>query len=226
MGHLSAIYVSFSTGLHTPPSPEVVRRDGDTMVSKLTDRLWRTAVPAQMRRWRQEESGATAVEFAIVAMPFALLLFGLVSVCLYYFADFSMENATWQAARAVRTGQLQQSSGSYTGISTNADRQIALKKAFCDRAFLFADCNAKAVVIVQSNTGFGGITQPNCAVNGVVISQSAAAFNTGGASSVVLVTICYPWDFGGKLPMFTLSNLQNGSLLMQASAAFRTEPYN
>ena len=126
------------------------------------------------------------------------------SVCLYYFADFSMENATWQAARAIRTGQLQQAQGAYSGAVTNADRQKAFKKAFCDKAFLFPDCTTKVVVIVQSNTGFGGITQPNCASNGVVISDAAAAFNTGAASSVVLVTVCYPWDFGGKLPMFNL----------------------
>ena len=101
-----------------------------------------------------------------------------------------------------------------------------MKKAFCDRAFLFTDCNTKAVVIVQSNAGFGTIASPNCATNGVVIDQSAATFNAGTASSVVLVTICYPWDFGGKLPLFKLGNLQGGALLMQASAAFRTEPYN
>jgi Flp pilus assembly protein TadG len=195
------------------------------MVSKLADRLWQTPVSALMRRWRREESGTTAIEFAIIAAPFVLLLFGLVSVCLYYFADFSMENATWQAARAVRTGQLQQSQGAYAGITTDADRQKALKKAFCDKAFLFTDCNSKAVVIVQSNTGFGSISQPSCTSDGTVINESAAAFNAGATSSVVLVTVCYPWDFGGKLPLFKLGNLTGGALLMQASAAFRTEPY-
>lgn len=196
------------------------------MASKPADRLWQTHLSALTRRWRRDELGTTATEFAIIATPFVALLFGLVSVCLYYFADFSMENATWQAARAVRTGQLQQGQGAYSGTTTNADRQKALKKIFCDKAFLFADCTTKAVVIVQSNTGFGGITQPNCATNGVVISDAQAAFNTGSASSVVLVTICYPWDFGGRLPMFNLGNLHGGALLMQASAAFRTEPYN
>jgi Flp pilus assembly protein TadG len=195
------------------------------MVSKSKDRLW-TFLTASARRWRREESGTTATEFALIATPFVFLLFGIVSVCLYYFADFSMENATWQAARAVRTGQVQQSQGSYSAALTNADRQKALKAAFCAKAFLFTDCTTKAVVIVQSNTGFGGITQPSCTSNGVVISDAAAAFNTGAASSVVLVTICYPWDFGGKLPLFKMSNLANGALLMQASAAFRTEPYN
>jgi Flp pilus assembly protein TadG len=196
------------------------------MVSRVANHVRRRAtLRGLLLRWRRNEDGATAIEFAIIALPFVMLLFGLVSVCLYYFADFSMENATWQAARAIRTGQLQQGQGSYAGLSSNADRQKALKKAFCDKAFLFPDCNTKAVVIVQSNTGFGNITQPNCTSNGSVISESAAAFNTGGSSSVVLVTICYPWDFGGKLPMFNASNLNGGALLMQASAAFRTEPY-
>jgi Flp pilus assembly protein TadG len=196
------------------------------MVSKPADRLWRTPLRALVRRWRRNESGSTAVEFAIVSAPFVLLLFGIMSVCLYYFADFSTENATWQAARAMRTGQLQLSQGAYAGAVTNDDRKKVFKKAFCDRVPLFPDCNTKVVVIVQSSTGFGGISQPNCASDGVLISDSSAAFNTGAASSVVLVTVCYPWDFGGKLPMFNLGNLQGGALLMQASAAFRTEPYN
>ena len=196
------------------------------MVSKLTERLRQTPRLALLRRWRADASGATSVEFAIVAMPFVLLLFGIMSVCLFYFADFSTENATWQAARAMRTGQLQQSQGAYAGAVTNADRKRIFKKAFCDRVPIFPDCNSKVVVIVQSSTGFGGITQPNCASNGVLINDSSAAFNTGAATSVVLVTVCYPWEFGGKLPMFNLGNLQGGALLMQASAAFRTEPYN
>jgi Flp pilus assembly protein TadG len=196
------------------------------MASRAKD-CWREKAARLARRWRREEAGTAAIEFAIIAMPFVMLLFGLVSVCLYYFADFSMENATWQATRAIRTGQLQQGQGAYAGLSTNSDKQKALKKAFCDKAFLFSDCNTKAVVIVQSNAGFGSINTPSCTSNGSIINESAAAFNTGGATSVVLVTICYPWDFGGHLPMlFNLSNLNGGALLMQASAAFRTEPYD
>ena len=53
-------------------------------------------------------------------------------------------------------------------------------------------CTSKAVVIVQCGTDFGGITQPNCTSNSVVISDSAAACDTGSASLVVLVTVCDP----------------------------------
>jgi Flp pilus assembly protein TadG len=177
------------------------------------------------RRWRGDESGATAVEFAMVAMPFLLLLFGIMSVCLFYFANFSIENAVWQAARAIRTGQMQTSQGAYSGAVTDQDRKIAFRKALCKAAPTFLDCESKAIVIVQSNANFTGISEPACATAGNLIADSSAAFNAGTGSSVVLVTVCYPWELGGKLPLFKLGNLNDGSLLMQASVAFRTEPY-
>jgi Flp pilus assembly protein TadG len=179
-----------------------------------------------LRRWQGEQSGATAIEFGMVALPFVLLLFGILSVCLYFFTTFTLENAVWHAARAIRTGQVQQSQGDYAAATTNEDRKKLFKKAMCTRAPSFFDCLGKAVVIVQSNANFGNITEPKCATNGVITEEATAAFDAGNASSVVLVTVCYPWDFGGKLPFIHLGNLKNGALLMQASVAFRTEPYN
>ena len=187
----------------------------------------RTRPPALplWRRWRKDESGVTAIEFGLVAMPFMMLLFGIISVCLYFFTNFTLENAVWQTSRALRTGQVQQSKGAYSAASTNEDRKNAFKQALCNLAPTFLDCN-KVVVIVQSTGNFGGIVEPKCATNGVMVDQTAATFDTGNASSVVLVTVCYPWDFGGKLPFVKIGNLQNGAVLMQASVAFRTEPYN
>jgi Flp pilus assembly protein TadG len=121
---------------------------------------WRARICALVNRWRGDDRGVTAIEFALVAMPFVLLLFGIMSVCLFYFANFSIENAVWQAARAIRTGQLQQSQGAYAGAVTNADRKTAFKKAMCDRAPTFLDCKSKAVVIVQSNANFTGFPSP------------------------------------------------------------------
>ena len=179
----------------------------------------------QFRRWQADQSGFTAVEFAIVAMPFVLLLFGTLSVCLFYFTNFTLENAVWAASRSIRTGQFQQGVGSYSGITSTEDRKKAFKQALCAKAPSYIDCN-KVIVLVQSNTGgFGSITQPICAVDGTMIDKSTAQFNPGGASSVVLITACYPWEFGGRLPFISLNNMKDGSLLLQASVAFRTEPY-
>lgn len=179
----------------------------------------------RLRTWSKDQSGFTAVEFAVVALPFVMLLFGTIAVCLYFFTNFTMENAVWQASRAIRTGQFQQGQGSYAGITSMEDRKAAFKQALCAKAPQYIDCN-KAIILVQSNSGgFGSIAQPTCASNGTMIDQAEAGFDAGGASSVVLVTVCYPWSFGGRLPFLGMSNLSDGSLLIQASVAFRTEPF-
>jgi Flp pilus assembly protein TadG len=197
------------------------------MASSVAGCSQRTRAPALSlcRRWHRDESGASAVEFGMVAMPFVMLLFGIISVCLYFFTNFTLENAVWQTARALRTGQVQQAKGAYSAAATNEDKKNAFKLALCALAPTFIDCT-KVVVIVQSNASFGGIVEPQCATNGVMVDQTAATFDTGNASSVVLVTVCYPWDYGGKLPFIKIGNLQNGAVLLQASVAFRTEPYN
>ena len=126
---------------------------------------------ARLAKWRADRSGSAAIEFAIVALPFLMLLFGTISVSLYYFTTFTVENAVWMASRAIRTGQFQQGQGAYAGYATNEDRKKAFKKALCDKAPAYLDCN-KAVVLVQSNNGgFSSIAPPACATNGTLLTK-------------------------------------------------------
>jgi Flp pilus assembly protein TadG len=184
-------------------------------------------VRLRVRALRSDQSGVTAIEFGVLALPFFMLLFGLISVCLFFFTTFTFENAVWQASRGIRTGQLQQGSGTYAGLKTNEDRKKAFEKNLCDLAPPFVDCTKIVVQIQSNNAGFSGLTQPACTSGGKMINQSAASFNTGGASSVVLITGCYPWEFGAKLPFISLGNnsVLEGALLIQATVAFRTEPF-
>jgi Flp pilus assembly protein TadG len=180
---------------------------------------------ARLAEWRADRSGSAAVEFALIALPFLMLLFGTISIAIYYFTTFTVENAVWMASRAIRTGQFQQGQGAYAGYTTNEDRKKAFKKALCDKAPVYLDCN-RAVVQVQSNSGFGSIAPPACAKDGTLVDQASAQFDPGNADSVVLITVCYPWSFGTKLPFLPLeATLSDGSLLIQASVAFRSEPY-
>lgn len=195
------------------------------MTPRVACYVLRAHLRRRLRRWRADQSGFTAVEFAMVAMPFVMLLFGTLSVCLFYFTTFTIENAVWQASRGVRTGQFQQGVGAYATAPTAEDRKKAFKAALCAKSPGYVDCS-KFVVFVQSNSGgFGSITQPACATDGTMTEQSKAEFDAGGASSVVLITACYPWSFGGRLPFMPLNTLNDGSLLIQASVAFRTEPF-
>lgn len=178
-----------------------------------------------VRRFVAHDGGATAVEFGIVALPFVMLIFGIIAVALYYFQISSMENAAWQAARAIRTGQMQNQSGSYSAATTDSAKRTVLKNVFCASAPALSNCASNLVVIVQSSTAFSGISAPSCSLAGTMLTDAQTGFSPGASSSVVMVTFCYAWAMGGKLPFFKLGNLSNGNFLMQASVAFRTEPY-
>jgi hypothetical protein len=188
---------------------------------------------------RRNEDGATAVEFGLIALPFFMMLFGILGVCHYFFWTFTAENAVWNASRAMRTGAFQTGAVGtpyapyYTGgvLTDAAGLKTEFRKQICEGTVNKGDCNANAIVLVKSTSGasaFGSFTPPACktAANALVADADAmAAFDAGAQSSTVLVTLCYAWAFGGKLPFLKFGSLADGSVLIQASAAFRTEPY-
>lgn len=180
---------------------------------------------ARVRAFARDRSGVAAMEFGIVAMPFFLLVFGIVAVGVYFFQVSSVEAAALQAARAIRLGQVQQGQGSYAGLTTDAQKKAAFLDAFCAAAVTLPNCSQKTVVIVQSASQFASLTSPSCVSSGTLVSNSSTTFSAGSTSSVVMVTICYPWAPVGGMPFAKLGNLNDGSFLVQATVAFRTEPY-
>jgi Flp pilus assembly protein TadG len=180
-------------------------------------------------RVRRDEDGATAVEFGLIAVPFFMLLLGTLGVCQLFFWIFTAENAVWTASRDMRTGAFQTAaSGSpYAGLSGDA-LKTAFRKQICNMTINSTDCVNNSVVLVQSTNLGGTITDPKCtnAANALVADADAmSAFSAGAQSSVVMVTLCYAWSFGGKLPFLPVPKLANGAFLIQASAVFETEPY-
>ncbi|MFM1813601.1 MAG: hypothetical protein RLZ98_296 [Pseudomonadota bacterium] len=181
--------------------------------------LWQQAKARARRQLgtvAEDERGFTAVEFGMVALPFLMLLFGIMAVGLFYFTTFSLENAVEEAARLIRTGQAQES-----GMTAEQ-----FKKEVCDRAPPFVDCAGKMRVNVQNFNGFGTILAPSCIdTGGDLVKSEDTNFATGGSGDVVLVTVCYEWELAGKMPFMHLGTMGNGSALIQAATTFRTEPY-
>lgn len=196
---------------------------------RLEYRKYIGAAATPVRDLRQDEDGATAVEFALISMPFLMLLFGIMSVCLYFFTTLYIENAVWNASRDLRTGAFEGSTGDYAGLTTDAQRRAKLKELICNRTPSPSDCMSNIQVIVQGYAaGFGSIARPSCkkADNTLVDTLGAeASSSTIGPDQPVLVTGCYEWKFGGQLPFFKIGNMAGGSFLIQASATFRTEPF-
>jgi Flp pilus assembly protein TadG len=178
-----------------------------------------TRLPRGMRRG---EEGFTAVEFGIVAIPFLMLLFGIIEVGLLYFTTFSLENSTEQAARSIRTGQAK------TASWTKDDFKTALcnKFASVSAAGNVANCKNKVRVDVRVFAEGTTPTIPSGLVSGNLIADADTSYTSSAGGDVVLVTAYYPWQIAKIVPFLKLGNMSDGRRLLQASVVFKNEPFN
>ncbi len=183
----------------------------------------RTPSRGVLGRFRQDKRGTTAIEFAIVGLPFLMFCFGVMGYGLYFFTNTALEYSVESESRKIRTGQAQ----------TAALTQAGFKTKICQAAGTFLDCSGagdKLKVHIQSSANWAGIAPTPCVSNGSLTASAATGASqvsaaSGGARQVVLVTVCYEWTLAKSLPFLLLGNMGNGSSAIQAVATFRTEPY-
>jgi Flp pilus assembly protein TadG len=178
-------------------------------------------------RFRSNSEGATAVEFALVAGPFLMFIFGIFTLGLHYLATNSLERGVFSASRAIRTGQAQKA----------AMTKTEFKQRVCDEAAPYIDCNMLQIH-VQNRDSWDQIAPKNCIENGEMASSGnggdVIGSTSGGASKIVMVTACYEWTTAKYIPYFlkdekgdwrTAPSLTSGNSVLQAATVFRTEPY-
>jgi Flp pilus assembly protein TadG len=167
-----------------------------------------------MRRLRTDSRGAAMIEFALVMLPFFILVFGVFEVGLVTWGGLELDNATSGAARLVRTGQAQ--SGQF-----DANR---LKQEVCARVSLLFDCTSKLRMDVRTFTSFGTMTAPQpLTAKGTL--RDGFSFQPGAAEEIVLISTYYEWPLLNIVSSMSLANMANGNRLLQAQTAFRNEPF-
>ena len=160
--------------------------------------------------------GAAAVEFAFVALPFFMLIFGMLELGMAFVLDSVLENAAMDTSRLVRTGQA-------TAQEYNA---VKFKAAFCERTGVFkGDCQDRATIDVRVIPQFAGTSPPDPIANGI-LDPSKISYDGGAPGDLVLVRVWYQQPLFTPLMSQAVSRLQNGTLLLTATTAFRNEPWN
>lgn len=168
-----------------------------------------------LRRFGRASGGATAIEFAIVALPFLFLLFSVFEIGRLYTLNSLLEDATMEAGRRVRTGEIQTSGASAANF----------KQAVCDEMSVFAsDCRNRLSVDVRVMPQFANQNPPD-PVTGDQFSEASLRFQPGGAREIVLIRTW--WRAPMFVPMVTqgLRRLRDGSAVLTAATTFRNEPY-
>lgn len=168
---------------------------------------------AHLRRLRRDESASTAIEFAIVAMPFLILMLVIIELGLAFFAGQVLDNAVADSARLIRTGQ---------AIEANLD-QAGFKQKILDKLpGFFAE--ERLSVDVKSYSSFADVTIPPSIDDDGNLDDDLD-FNPGGASQIVVVRVFYRWPMAGSYLGIDFADLADGSRLLGSTAAFRNEPF-
>lgn len=167
---------------------------------------------SKSRLWR-DRRGAVAIEFAIVSIPFFLLLFAILEMALMFFVAQVLDTATVSASRLIRTGEAKAATMT----------QDAFKAQICAGMANLVDCDNRLYVDVQSYSTFGAYkpTSPIDSTGKVVKTK----YTPGNKSEIIVVRSFYAWPILFDFLARATTRLSTGDQLLGAVVAFQTEPF-
>ncbi|MCG9916420.1 MAG: pilus assembly protein [Phenylobacterium sp.] len=169
-----------------------------------------------LRNFAHARKGATAVEFAFIAGPLLMLIFGVLELALVFMVSATLEGATASASRPMRTGQMQ----------TGGGDKAAFGKAVCDRmSWLGSGCTSNLNVDVRTYSDFTSL-RDDPSMNGGNFDPAKTCWSPGGPTDIVLVRTYYTWTVFTPLLSSALVNAPGNKRMISSVAAFRNEPYS
>lgn len=166
----------------------------------------------------RDQRGVTAVEFALLGLPFFTLIGAILQTAMIFLASQVLESAVNDTARELRTGQLQQRSATVETFRTEV----------CNRLYgLFPGC-AGLHVRVTTVTDFQSATtvapvDPNC--RAPCDWTTTEAYVNPGGQEVVQVQVHYRYPLFLSFGPLGMSNMGDGRRLMGSATVFKTEPF-
>lgn len=177
------------------------------------------------RRWlsfRKSQDGAAAVEFALVSIPFFLILFSILEQGFYFLGNRLIDAGVNQIAREVKTRQ----------ITADNTSEAEFKNALCAKTLMaIFDCG-KLSVDVRTIASFAAPAAPPVNPDGS-LDTTGFGFAPGGRSTINVIRAYYDWptvlDWGNIASAgwggITGEGMgTNGYRRIVGSAAFLNEP--
>jgi len=168
--------------------------------------------PSVVRRFRDEEEGTTAVEFAIVGGPFFLLIFAIIESSLFFFAGQYLETTVDDVTRLFRTGQF-----------GDTVTETEFRDEFCDRLIVLFHC-PDVRTTVEVALDFADLQNPEPPDEEGNLADSV--FTTPGALEIIQVSAQVKWPVYTNFAAPLLHTESGNYALLQVVSVARTEPFN
>jgi Flp pilus assembly protein TadG len=187
-------------------------------------------------RLRRDREGAAALEFALLAVPFLLLIFATFETFFAFAGEQLMANAVETMARQVRTGEITFGQGKPTDVTEAEFRQM-----FCDEISILSMCSSteattpeKLHLDVRQFASFADMPRevPKVSTADYAdLDTSDFAFSPGGANSKNILRAYYRWQIMTDLMRPYITNIRPANkpvptdFLIVQTAAFENEDY-
>ncbi|PQA86715.1 TadE/TadG family type IV pilus assembly protein [Hyphococcus luteus] len=169
-----------------------------------------------------DRRGSTAVEFAIIAPIFLMMMFSTFEVGWFYFANSAVDASVSDAARQIKTGQVQRWGGD------DDDKLQVLYDSICDVVKSFGGCENRLTLEVNTYASFTALaadnTPPTCA-DAPPDDLAAIPFNPGGELEIVRVRVCYIYNTINPAIGINMSEPGTNHRRLISTVIFRNEPY-
>ncbi|RJT38854.1 pilus assembly protein [Mesorhizobium waimense] len=174
-------------------------------------------------RFLGDRRGSTAIEFAMLALPFALLVFAILESCISFAGQEVMANATDDVARQLRTGQLRPADVAGT----------KLRDLICSRLEIMVakTCPGLLVDLREYPTFADAATASFKIVDGEIVlkhgtNATSFAVTPGLAESRNMLRVFYKWPVMTDFMAKSMANLKDGNTLHFASVTWQNEPFD
>ncbi|TWB47967.1 Flp pilus assembly protein TadG [Rhizobium sp. ERR 922] len=191
----------------------------------------RRSARSSLRELVRSRDGTAAIEFALLAIPYFLIVFAIIETFVAFTAEQVVSNAVDTLSRQIRTGQI-------TAANTTSQQ---FRQAFCNQISVLITCSSTEVqtpanlyLDVESYSSFASMptTIPRKSSTDPYsdLSTTGFTFTPGGAKSLNMVRAYYRWQIITDLlrPYLTNVHPTDGSALVYlivATAAFQNENY-
>jgi Flp pilus assembly protein TadG len=165
------------------------------------------------RSFIKNRKGSAAIEFAILALPFIVLIFAIVEIAIMFFVDSGLDAALHKTVRQVRVGT----------AKTGAWNLAKFKDTVCSELSYSFSCAANLKVRAVVITNMASVSKVNPIVSGTL--NVTEDFDIGGSGDYVLVQAFMTWDPVLKLYTFAGGRLTDGRYVLGAAELFKNEPF-
>ena len=197
----------------------------------------RRAWPRRLvRRFCRSDDGATAIEFALLALPYFMIVFAIIETFIAFTAEQLVSNAVDEMSRRLRTGQI-----TFNMSRTTDMTKVQFRTAFCNEIAILIHCSpaekttpSKLYIDIRSFSTFANIPKTIPRVSSATFADldtSSFQFSPGGPSSINMVRAYYRWQIMTDIvrPFITTIRPTGGGMptdfLIVATSAFQNEAY-